>query len=79
MTDWGLDCSNTDAGDPWCVITDCRSGAILVHMARIDRKYAVVFPLQQRSLWVSSMTTAIETAISEIEARPVSVGHGRSL
>ena len=34
---WELECSHTDAGDPWCVIYDRHSHQIVPHMARIDR------------------------------------------
>ena len=30
----------TDAGDPWCVVTD-ENGDVLIHVARIDGKFVV--------------------------------------
>src|SRR4051812_30592731 len=41
---WSLDCDHTDAGDPWCVIYDQQHHRIVLHIARIDRRYVVVWP-----------------------------------
>jgi hypothetical protein len=37
--DWSLECSHTDAGDPWCIIYDQRQQGIILRIARIDRQY----------------------------------------
>jgi hypothetical protein len=36
--DWSLECSHTDAGDPWCVVYDRHQERIILHIARIDRQ-----------------------------------------
>ena len=41
---WSLDCDHTDAGDPWCVIYDQQHHRIVLHIARIERRYVVVWP-----------------------------------
>ena len=39
---WEMDCGFTDACDPWCVIYDRDEHRIVLHIARIDRRYVVV-------------------------------------
>jgi hypothetical protein len=34
--DWILECSHTDAGDPWCVVYDERHQRSVVHIARFE-------------------------------------------
>ena len=41
---WTLECDHTDAGDPWCVIYDQQHHRIVLHIARIERRYVVVWP-----------------------------------
>ncbi len=64
---WDLECSHTDEGDPWCIIYDRRYQRIVLHIARIDRRYIVVFPLEGRSAWTVTMTAAVGLAIMQIE------------
>jgi hypothetical protein len=62
-----LECDQTDAGDPWCVIHDRSSDSILLHIARIDRRYVVVFPSKKRPVrWFSTIHAAIELVLQEI-------------
>ena len=49
LTHWSLDCDHTDAGDPWCVIYDEQHHRIVLHIARIERRYVVVWPWESRS------------------------------
>jgi hypothetical protein len=42
--EWSLECSHTDAGDPWCVVYDRHQERIILHIARIDRQYVLVGP-----------------------------------
>src|SRR5262245_20553951 len=41
---WALECSHTDAGDPWCVIYDRWRHRVILHIARIDMRYVVALP-----------------------------------
>ena len=34
--EWSLECTHTDAGDPWCIIYDQHQQGIILH---IDRTY----------------------------------------
>ncbi len=65
---WELECSHTDAGDPWCVIYDRHSHRIVLHIARIDRRYVVVSSTQGRSGSKATMAAAVELALSEMIA-----------
>lgn len=63
---WELECRHTDAGDPWCIIYDHHEHRIILHIARIDRRYVVVGPAVQRSVAASTIERAIEAALAEI-------------
>jgi hypothetical protein len=63
---WEMECSFTDAGDPWCVIYDCHENRIVLHIARIDRRYVVVWPSRQRSVNTATMKTAVDMALAEL-------------
>src|SRR6516162_6786824 len=70
---WELECLHTDEGDPWCVIYDRHQHRIVLHIARIDRRYVVVWPPRQRSMTTETMERAVEAAIIElvsVTARP---------
>ncbi len=63
---WKLEYSHTDAGDPWCIIYDQQQHRIVLHIARIDRRYIVVTPFLQRSATKATMAAAIEHALFEM-------------
>jgi hypothetical protein len=63
---WEMECSFTDAGDPWCVIYDRREHCIVLHIARIDRRYVVVWPPRQRSVNMATMEAAVDKALAEL-------------
>jgi hypothetical protein len=46
---WKLECSHTDVGDPWCIVYDQEEHRIILHIARIERQYVVVWPGENRS------------------------------
>ena len=62
-----LECQCTDEGDPWCIIYDRACDRVVLHLARIERKYVVVLPLQQRFARRASMTAIYEIAVSEMD------------
>jgi hypothetical protein len=65
-----LECDQSDAGDPWCVVHDRSPGSILLHIARIDRRYVVVFPSKKRTVrWFSTIRAAIDLALQEVSRR----------
>jgi hypothetical protein len=72
--DWDLECSHTDAGDPWCIIYDQHQQSIIFHIARIDRQYVVVWPREQRCEKTAIMAVAINIAVKGLK----SYGRGAS-
>jgi hypothetical protein len=66
--DWLLECSHTDAGDPWCVVYDERHQRSVVHIARLERRLVVVMPRAQRVVYTTSMTAAVEMALNELRS-----------
>ena len=66
--DWSLECSYTDADDPWCIIYDQNRQWIILHMARIDRQYVVVWPREQRSEKTTIMALAVDSALEGLRA-----------
>jgi hypothetical protein len=67
---WELECTHTDAGDPWCVIYDRRREAVGLHVARIDRRYIVEWPPRQRSVTMATIESAIDIALAELTVPP---------
>ena len=65
---WEMECSFTDAGDPWCVIYDLQEHRILLHIARIDRRYVVALPLRRPSVNTATMKIAVDMALAELVA-----------
>ena len=35
----GLECTRSDAGDPWCAVYDQRRDIVVLHIAQIDQRY----------------------------------------
>jgi len=66
--DWSLECNHTDAGDPWCIVYDQHYQAIIVHIARIDRQYVVIWPREERSMKTAIMAVAIDMAVEGLKA-----------
>jgi hypothetical protein len=59
---WTLECSHTDVGDPWCIIYDEEHHRTILHIARIDGQYVVVWPLKERSAKTALMAVAVQMA-----------------
>ena len=66
-----LECSHTDEGDPWCVVRETRNSTIIVHIAKIDRRYVVVVPFEGRSQRPDTMGTAVDQAIQALQRASV--------
>ena len=62
---WELESSRTDAGDPWCLIYDCYQHRIVLHFARIDRRYVIVWPQLSRSASRTTIAAAVDLALAE--------------
>ena len=70
---WHLECSHTDIGDPWCIIYDVASQKVLLHIARIDREYVIVFPLVGKSSKRGTMEWAVDLAVHQLSAQRFTV------
>lgn len=68
--DWELECTHTDAGDPWCVIYDRRREAVVLHIARLDRRYIVEWPPRQRSMTMTTIEAAVDIALDGLSVSP---------
>ena len=62
---WELESSRTDAGDPWCAIYDRHQHRIVLHFARIDRRYVIVWPQLRRSASRATIAAAVDLALTE--------------
>src|SRR6266481_9249211 len=40
---WTVECTQTDVGDPWCIVYDQEHHRIILHIARIEGQYVVVW------------------------------------
>jgi hypothetical protein len=61
-----FECNHTDEGDPWCVIHDRDNDTIIVHIARINRRYVVVTPHDNRMVTALSLKSAVDCAVAEL-------------
>lgn len=64
---WHLEFGRTDEGDPWVTVYDQQDQTVVVHVARIDRRYIAVGPDERRLTWTATLRAAINRAVVEIE------------
>jgi hypothetical protein len=65
---WVLECSHTDAGDPWCVIYDKWRQRVMLHIARIDLRYVVALPQERTAAKKPTMADAVDAAVARLKA-----------
>jgi hypothetical protein len=58
-----LECGLTDDGDPWCVVRDLSRDVIVIHLARIERRYAILRSDREMSTTSTLLSRAIDLAI----------------
>jgi hypothetical protein len=58
-----LEASRTDEGDPWCIVYDCRRDVVILHLARIDRRYVIAWPCRSRLQRTACIAAAAEIAL----------------
>jgi hypothetical protein len=56
--------------DPWCVVCDRHQNRVLIHIARIDRRYIVACPMKKRSRRTATIEAAIDVAFAELCIAP---------
>ena len=61
-----FDGGQTDEGDPWFIVYDCERKQIVLHIARIDRRYVMVRARHQTLFTASSLSTAVDAALDEL-------------
>jgi hypothetical protein len=64
---WTLECSQTDIGDPWCIVYDQEQHRNILHITRIEGQYVVVWPREHRSAKTAIMALAIDMALEELK------------
>jgi len=64
--DWTLESGKSDDGDPWCIVHDERDHTVLIHIARIDRRYLVAWPQRNWSASMATIEAAIDFALREM-------------
>ena len=61
-----FDGGQTDEGDPWCIVYDRERKQIVLHIARIDRRYVIVRASRPKPLTVAVLSAAINAALDEL-------------
>jgi hypothetical protein len=64
--DWEMECNRSDAGDPWCIVYDRKRDRTVLHLARIDRRYLIVWPEGSKPVRMATIAKAVDTALTEI-------------
>jgi len=58
-----LEVSRTDEGDPWCIVYDCHRDVVILHLARIDRRYVIAWACRSRLQRTACIAAAAEIAL----------------
>ena len=62
---WALGYGFAEAGDPWCIVHDMQ-GDVVVHIARIGRRYVVAWATGQQPAQFASLKAAVDFALRAI-------------
>jgi hypothetical protein len=60
---------HSPVGDPWCIVYDQQHHRIILHVARIERQYVVVWPREQRSAKTAIMALAVDMALKGLKSQ----------
>jgi hypothetical protein len=60
-----MECSVSEDGDPWCVVSDKTLDRVVIHIARIGRIYMIVHPERGISSTVAQFKHAIDILIQD--------------
>jgi hypothetical protein len=69
-----VECTHTNAGDPWCVVYDQWRHRVILHIARTDLQYVVALPREDRTEKKRTMPDAVEMALARLKAYEPRVG-----
>ncbi len=61
-----FDGGQTDEGDPWCIVYDREREQVVLHIARIDRRYVMVRPNHPQPLTTALLSAAINVALDDL-------------
>jgi len=61
-----FDGGQTDEGDPWFIVYDCERNELVLHIARIDRRYVLIRASRPRPIAVTSLSAAINAALDDL-------------
>ena len=61
-----FDGGQTDEGDPWFLVYDRDREQVVLHIARIDRRYVMARASRPKPLTVSSLSAAVDAALDEL-------------
>jgi hypothetical protein len=61
-----FDGGQTDEGDPWFIVYDRERKQVVLHIARIDRRYVMVRAGRPKPIAVASLSAAVNAALDEL-------------
>jgi len=61
-----LECAHTYEGDPWFLVYDRDREQVVLHIARIDRRYVMARASWPKPLTVASLSAAVDAALDEL-------------
>ena len=59
-----FDCGQTDEGDPWFVVYDRKREQVVLHVARIGRRYVMVRANRPKLSTVALLSAAVDAALN---------------
>ncbi|MGI6246009.1 MAG: hypothetical protein ACOYJQ_09610 [Pseudochelatococcus sp.] len=59
---WGV----SDEGDAWFALCDARTGALILHVARIDKTFTAVSPALDSALYTAELPALIAEALPRL-------------
>ena len=62
-----LEGGHTDEGDPWCVVCNQEDEGVILHIARIDGRYVIIWPGEPRVQRTSSIAAAVAIALTGLD------------
>ena len=63
---WEFDGGQTDEGDPWFIVYDHEHDLVVVHIARIDRRYVMGRASSPNALTVAILSGAVDAALDDL-------------
>jgi hypothetical protein len=61
-----FDSGQTDEGDPWFIVYDRERGQVVLHIARIERRYVMVRASRPKPLTVAILSAAVDAALDDL-------------